>query len=72
MAISISLENAIYLLKYCQIKPKLTNFGIALGSAAGSLLVKHVGLNSVGPGGAIFTVITLILLLLLIRSTKKR
>ncbi|WP_225436314.1 MFS transporter [Levilactobacillus spicheri] len=35
------------------------NVGIATGSAIGGLLVAHGGLNSIGPGGAIFILVTL-------------
>lgn len=45
-----------------------SNFGIAIGSAAGSLIVKNVGMHNLGPGGAIFTVITLILMIALNRK----
>lgn len=41
------------------------NFGIALGSAFGSIIVKQFGLVYVGPGGALFALITLILIVTL-------
>ncbi|KRM59948.1 major facilitator superfamily protein [Secundilactobacillus malefermentans DSM 5705 = KCTC 3548] len=48
-----------------------SNFGIALGSATGGVLVSSIGMNSVGPGGAIYTVITFGLTVWLIRLNKK-
>ncbi|CEM62288.1 conserved membrane hypothetical protein [Treponema phagedenis] len=39
------------------------NFGIALGSGVGSLIVKNLGLHYVGPGGAVFAITTLLLLI---------
>lgn len=43
------------------------NVGIAIGSAIGSILVANVGLISVGPSGAIFILITLLLVVMLNR-----
>lgn len=44
------------------------NVGIAMGSAIGGLLVTNVGLVSVGPGGAVFIVLTFGLVILLNRT----
>lgn len=48
------------------------NFGIALGSAAGSLIVQFSGTKYVGPGGAVFTLMTLILLIALNRHVRRQ
>ncbi|MBA1433995.1 MFS transporter [Bombilactobacillus bombi] len=42
-----------------------SNFGIAVGSATGSFLVGHVGLLSVGPSGALYAVIAIIIVILI-------
>ena len=47
-----------------------SNFGIALGSATGGLVVTHLGMNAVGPGGAIYSLVTFILVIWLNRLNK--
>ena len=47
-----------------------SNFGIALGSATGGFVVNHFGVNNVGSGGAVYTLITLIAIVSLNRSNK--
>lgn len=44
-----------------------SNFGIALGSATGSLLFKNAGLSSIGLGGAVYALIALVVSLTLNR-----
>ena len=36
-----------------------SNFGIALGSATGGMIVSSLGMHAVGPGGAVYTIVTL-------------
>lgn len=48
-----------------------SNFGIALGSATGSLLVKTRGLIAVGPGGAVYAAVAGILVIWLNRINQK-
>lgn len=48
-----------------------SNFGIALGSATGSLLVKMHGLSAVGPGGAVYAGIACGLMIFLNRINQK-
>ncbi|MFR0581290.1 MFS transporter [Limosilactobacillus mucosae] len=48
-----------------------SNFGIALGSATGSLLVKTHGLIAVGPGGAVYAAVAGILVIWLNRINQK-
>jgi predicted MFS family arabinose efflux permease len=47
------------------------NVGIAVGSAAGGGIVTHFGLNWLGLGGGIFTVVALMTLLLLNRVRRQ-
>ena len=49
-----------------------SNFGIALGSATGSLLVKMYGLSAVGPGGAVYAGIACGLMIFLNRINQKK
>lgn len=48
-----------------------SNFGIALGSATGGMLVSNFGMSSVGPGGAGYTLVTFILVVWLNRLNRK-
>ncbi|TLQ17982.1 MFS transporter [Lentilactobacillus parafarraginis] len=48
-----------------------SNFGIALGSATGGVIVSHLGMNAVGPGGAAYTLITLLMVCWLNRVNKR-
>lgn len=48
-----------------------SNFGIALGSATGSLLVKMHGLSAVGPGGAVYAGVACGLMIFLNRINQK-
>ena len=47
-----------------------SSFGIALGSATGGALVSTVGMQSVGPGGAVYAVVSLALVVWLNRLNK--
>lgn len=47
------------------------NFGISLGSAVGGIVVSNLGIQSVGFGGAIFTLITLIAVIMLNKTNDK-
>ena len=46
------------------------NFGIALGSATGSVIVKNFGLTLLGPGGAFYSVLALLVILRLNQLNK--
>ncbi|MEE8825658.1 purine efflux pump PbuE [Lentilactobacillus sunkii] len=48
-----------------------SNFGIALGSATGGVIVSTLSLNGVGPGGAVYAIISLGLVLWLNYLTSK-
>ncbi|GHP13067.1 MFS transporter [Lentilactobacillus fungorum] len=48
-----------------------SNFGIALGSATGGVIVSHFGLGMVGPGGAIYALIAFLLVVGLNKMTHK-
>lgn len=48
-----------------------SNFGIALGSATGGIIVSTLSLDGVGPGGAVYAVVSLGLVLWLNHLTKK-
>lgn len=48
-----------------------SNFGIALGSATGGVIVSTLSLNGVGPGGAVYAIISLGLVLWLNHLTSK-
>ncbi len=48
-----------------------SNFGIALGSATGGIIVSHLSLNGVGPGGAVYALVSLGLVLWLNHMTQK-
>ena len=47
------------------------NFGISLGSAVGGIVVSNFGIQNVGFGGAIFTLITLIAVIMLNKTNDK-
>lgn len=47
------------------------NFGISLGSAIGGVVVSNFGIQNVGVGGAFFTMITLIAVIMLNRTNQK-
>lgn len=47
-----------------------SNFGIALGSATGGLVVTHLGMSAVGPGGAVYALVTFILVIWLNRLNR--
>lgn len=48
-----------------------SNFGIALGSATGGVIVSNLSLDAVGPGGAVYAVVALGLVLWLNHLTSK-
>ena len=48
-----------------------SNFGISLGSAVGGIVVSNFGIQNVGFGGAIFTLITLIAVIMLNKTNDK-
>ncbi|WP_281164484.1 MFS transporter [Liquorilactobacillus sicerae] len=48
------------------------NFGIALGSGIGSLLYAKVGLTGIGPGGAVFALLAMLVNLWLIQLQKRQ
>lgn len=48
-----------------------SNFGIALGSATGGIMVSNFGMSSVGPGGAGYTLVTFILVVWLNHLNRK-
>lgn len=48
-----------------------SNFGIALGSATGGIIVSNISLDAVGPGGSVYAVVALGLVLWLNRLTTK-
>ncbi|MFD1124681.1 MFS transporter [Lentilactobacillus raoultii] len=48
-----------------------SNFGIALGSATGGVMVSHFGMISVGPGGAVYTLMTFCLVVWLNHLNQK-
>ncbi|BAK94381.1 major facilitator superfamily transporter [Tetragenococcus halophilus NBRC 12172] len=45
-----------------------SNIGIAIGSAVGSQIAQNVGMQALGPGGAVLAAITLVLTLMLNRK----
>lgn len=47
------------------------NFGISLGSAVGGIVVSNFGIQNVGFGGSIFTLITLIAVIMLNKTNDK-
>lgn len=47
------------------------NFGIAVGSATGGIVVSHLGLTGVGPIGAIYALISVFLFMVLIKINKQ-
>lgn len=48
-----------------------SNIGIAIGSALGSQIADNIGMQALGPGGAVLAAITLILILMLNRKNAK-
>lgn len=48
-----------------------SNIGIAIGSALGSQIADNIGMQALGPGGAVLAAITLVLMLMLNRKNAK-
>lgn len=48
-----------------------SNFGIAVGSATGSFLVANVGLSSVGPSGALYVLIAILIVIFINKFAQK-
>ena len=48
------------------------NFGIALGSATGSLIVENFGLKPLGPSGALYSILALVVVISLNQVNQKR